>query len=212
MSFEDGYGIMPNTLLFDTSVSSTAKLCYCFIGANVALHGYCTTTNEAIADAFGVSVRQIERWLSQLKAYLKIDILEGVRTITIRYEKATDEATLDVGETTLDVARTTKMSETIIGVKKVSRDTPYPKINRSLNYDAAEIAALAQEFPSLDVPGQLELARLYLDSIATAYVNYRSFFKGWLKRSNMRKPTATLGVRGPTAPPKLKEEYHVTRL
>lgn len=70
---EDGYGIMPNKVLFDGDVSSTAKLIYVYISSLCAKSGHCFASNEHIADKFGISMSQVSRLIAELKPYIAIE-------------------------------------------------------------------------------------------------------------------------------------------
>lgn len=70
---EQGYGIMPNSVLFDGELSSTAKLVFCYISSLCAERGYCWASNQHIAERFGISDSQISRIISSLSRYIEID-------------------------------------------------------------------------------------------------------------------------------------------
>lgn len=70
---DEGYGIMPNKVLYDTELSSSAKLLYCAISSLCAQRGYCYASNAYLAKQFGVKERQITRWLGELSKYATIE-------------------------------------------------------------------------------------------------------------------------------------------
>lgn len=70
---DQGYGIMPNRVLFDPEISSTAKLVFVFISSLCAKEGFCWASNEYLADQFGVGKTTISQAISQLKDYLVIE-------------------------------------------------------------------------------------------------------------------------------------------
>ncbi len=72
---DEGYGILPNKILFNPDLSSTAKLMYCYISSLCAKNGYCWAHNDALAEKMGISESQVKRVLSALKTYL--DIRDG---------------------------------------------------------------------------------------------------------------------------------------
>lgn len=72
---DEGYGILPNKILFDPELSSTAKLMYCYISSLCARNGYCWAHNDALAEKMGISESQVKRILAQLRKYL--DIRDG---------------------------------------------------------------------------------------------------------------------------------------
>lgn len=67
---DDGYGIMPNKILFDDNLSPSAKLLYCYISSLCSEKGYCWAKNKTIAAKFNLSVSQVSKLLSDLSAYL----------------------------------------------------------------------------------------------------------------------------------------------
>lgn len=83
---EDGYGIMPNRVLYDTKLSSSAKLLFTAISSLCAERGYCYASNAYLAEKFAVQERQITRWLSELSAYVDIDNPNNQQR-TIRLDK-----------------------------------------------------------------------------------------------------------------------------
>lgn len=70
---ENGYGMMPNAVLFDPDLTSTAKLIYVYVSSLCAERGYCWASNSHIADKFGVSERQVSRCITLLEKYLQIE-------------------------------------------------------------------------------------------------------------------------------------------
>lgn len=70
--FDNGWGTMPNTVLFDKSVSSTAKLLYCYISSLCASTGICWATNAHFAEKFGISRRQVIRLIEEIDNYVVV--------------------------------------------------------------------------------------------------------------------------------------------
>ena len=82
---EKGYGIMPNTVLFDKDVPSTAKLVFVLISSLCAQEGYCWATNSYIGDKLGVSKSQVNRCLTKLNKYIECEMVTSEkRRITLR--------------------------------------------------------------------------------------------------------------------------------
>lgn len=83
---EQGYGIMPNKVLFDKELSDKAKLLFCFISSLCAEKWYCRATNDRIAEQFGVTGRTIREHITELQKheYITVELKEGnKRTIKI---------------------------------------------------------------------------------------------------------------------------------
>jgi len=70
---ENGYGLMPNKVLFDLELSSTSKLVYVLISSLSAEKGYCWANNKYIANQLQLSERQVSRSIKKLEKYLIID-------------------------------------------------------------------------------------------------------------------------------------------
>lgn len=70
---EQGYGILPNKILFDDNLSSSAKLLFVYISSLCAVEGYCWATNKHFAQRLGLSESQIKKLLASLKPYLRIE-------------------------------------------------------------------------------------------------------------------------------------------
>lgn len=70
---EKGYGILPNKILFDEELSSSAKLLFVYISSLCAVEGYSWASNKHFAQRFGLSESQIKRLLGSLKPYLRIE-------------------------------------------------------------------------------------------------------------------------------------------
>jgi hypothetical protein len=88
----DGYGIMPNTVLFDPEISSSAKLMLCYISSLAASTGKCRPRNKHLADKFGISTRQVTRLLEEIGAYIYCgDDDQGRRYIALAPEFTTGE-------------------------------------------------------------------------------------------------------------------------
>jgi hypothetical protein len=74
---DQGWGMMPNQVLFDEQLSSGAKLMFCYIMSLCAKRGHCWASNEHLATKFGISKRTASRLLSELERFLLIDESEG---------------------------------------------------------------------------------------------------------------------------------------
>lgn len=70
---DEGYGIMPNKVLFDNSISSTSKLVYILISSLCAAEGKCWASNTYLGEKLGMSERQVSRSIKVLEKYLSID-------------------------------------------------------------------------------------------------------------------------------------------
>lgn len=70
---DKGYGLMPNTVLFDTELSATSKLVFVLISSLSAEKGYCWANNHYLAEQLSLSERQISRSIKQLNKYISID-------------------------------------------------------------------------------------------------------------------------------------------
>ncbi len=82
---DKGYGIMPNEVLFDEELSSTAKLVFVYISSLCASRGYCFATNDHFAEKFGITPSQISRHISSLSNYIDIqDSTSAKRRIYLR--------------------------------------------------------------------------------------------------------------------------------
>lgn len=78
---DQGYGIMPNVVLFDKDLSSTSKLVFVYISSLCAQQGYCWASNEHIASKFGISTSAVSRAIKQLSAYLDIENPKNERRV-----------------------------------------------------------------------------------------------------------------------------------
>jgi hypothetical protein len=67
---EQGYGIMPNKVLKDKTISSTSKLVFCLISSLTAQSGACHATNKYIGDQIGIKNRQVAYCIKQLSEYI----------------------------------------------------------------------------------------------------------------------------------------------
>lgn len=75
---DQGYGIMPNKVLFDKELSDKAKLLFCFISSLCAEKGFCRAGNEYIAE---------KMWMSERTAREHIAILAKQGYINLVVEK-----------------------------------------------------------------------------------------------------------------------------
>jgi hypothetical protein len=70
---DEGYGIMPNKVLYDAALSPSAKLLFCAISSLCAQRGYCFASNAYLAGLFDVSEKQVSRNIAQLSPYLSVE-------------------------------------------------------------------------------------------------------------------------------------------
>jgi len=69
-----GYGIMPNSVLFATSLNSTEKLLFCLISSLTAEKGYCFASNDYLAEKMNKSNIMIRKSIKTLKDKNFIDV------------------------------------------------------------------------------------------------------------------------------------------
>lgn len=69
----DGYGIMPNKILFDNELSSTAKILYVLISSLCASSGFCFANNKYLSKKMGISTTMISVNITKLEKYLKFE-------------------------------------------------------------------------------------------------------------------------------------------
>ena len=72
---DQGYGIMPNKVLFDTKISSTSKLVFCLISSLTAQTGKCVATNAYIGEQLGIKKRQVASCISKLSEYIECTMI-----------------------------------------------------------------------------------------------------------------------------------------
>lgn len=83
---DQGYGIMPNKVLFDKNLSDKAKLLFCFISSLCAEKGFCRAWNKYIAERIGMSERTVREHISILvkHGYINLAVeLGNQRKMTI---------------------------------------------------------------------------------------------------------------------------------
>jgi hypothetical protein len=81
--FDQGYGIMPNAILFNQELSSSAKLLYVYVSSLCAKTGWCFASNKHFSEKFNIKPRQMTNLLSELHGYLFFETNEkGKRRIT----------------------------------------------------------------------------------------------------------------------------------
>jgi len=73
---ENGYGILPNKVLFDDTLKPNAKLVYVFVSSLCAEKGYCWASNQYIADQFKIASSTVSALVSELvnAGYLHIEL------------------------------------------------------------------------------------------------------------------------------------------
>lgn len=69
----EGYGIMPNKVLFDKNLTDKQKLLYCLISSLCAEKWYCWASNEYLWELLGVKEWSISSNISKLKKLWFID-------------------------------------------------------------------------------------------------------------------------------------------
>lgn len=72
-----GYGIMPNEVLFDEELPSTAKLLFCYLSSLCATTGYAWASNPHLAKKFSISERSVSRHIDSLSGKGYIDVTDG---------------------------------------------------------------------------------------------------------------------------------------
>lgn len=83
---EQGFGIMPNSILYNDGLTDKQKLLFCMISSLCAEKGYCRATNKYIGEKLNADERTISRNLSALqeKGYIYIEIENNTqRKITL---------------------------------------------------------------------------------------------------------------------------------
>jgi hypothetical protein len=88
-----GWGIMPNIVLFDDDLSSTAKLMLCYITSLAGAEGFCRPRNKHLSEKFHISTRQVSNVLQELGEYVYVgEDDKGRRIIALSPEYFPDEA------------------------------------------------------------------------------------------------------------------------
>lgn len=64
-----GFAVIPNWLLRSENVSPHAKMLYLHLSSRVDEHGVCWPSQRRLADESGMSERQVQRALSELKNF-----------------------------------------------------------------------------------------------------------------------------------------------
>lgn len=70
---DEGYGLMPNKVLYDPKLPASAKLLYCVISSHCAEKGYCWASNKYLGEKIGVSGDRAGKLVKTLGRYLKIE-------------------------------------------------------------------------------------------------------------------------------------------
>jgi hypothetical protein len=88
MSFDYEFYKFPVVVFDDQRLSSSSKKLFCLLLHLSADKGYCHATNSYLAEKLGVKVRQLQMYLSELRAHDYIECSEdsdkkGSRQITI---------------------------------------------------------------------------------------------------------------------------------
>ena len=87
---DQGYGLMPNKILFDRNLSDKEKLLFCLISSLCAEKWYCRATNEYMGEKLWVTYRTIREHVSKLQSkwYITVEIeSNSKRTIRLRGEE-----------------------------------------------------------------------------------------------------------------------------
>lgn len=87
----EGYGLMPNVILFDSDLSSTAKLIMCHLMSLAAADGFCRPRNKYLAEKFNLKPRQVTNILQELGLYISIGEDQNGRRIISLAPELTEE-------------------------------------------------------------------------------------------------------------------------
>lgn len=85
---ENGYGILPNKVLFDDTLKPNAKLVYVFVSSLCAEKGYCWASNQYIADQFKIASSTVSALVSELvnAGYLHIELDKNGGIVTGKHK------------------------------------------------------------------------------------------------------------------------------
>jgi len=75
--FSEGYGILPNKVARDNTITAFSKILYCELSSLSAERGYCWATNKYLANKLNTSTATISRSIGELQRYLAIEDRAG---------------------------------------------------------------------------------------------------------------------------------------
>lgn len=77
MSKIGAYSVIPSYIMYDREVKPHAKLLYGTITSLSNLKGYCFASNGYLADLYGVTIRSIQLYISELQnaGYIEVEII-----------------------------------------------------------------------------------------------------------------------------------------
>lgn len=75
--FSEGYGILPNKVARDNTITAFSKILYCELSSLSAERGYCWATNKYLASKLNTSTATISRSIGELQRYLAIEDRAG---------------------------------------------------------------------------------------------------------------------------------------
>jgi hypothetical protein len=80
------YAVIPASVRYDTTLSSSEKLFYAEITAMSQKEGFCWASNSYFSDLFGVSKNTVTRWVSNLKdnKHIVVNLIKEGKQITKR--------------------------------------------------------------------------------------------------------------------------------
>lgn len=75
--------MIPNSILYNEKISTSAKILYGCISSHCAKTGYCYASNKYLAEKLSIKVRQIQRLLLELSEVLDIQEVQSRRQIRL---------------------------------------------------------------------------------------------------------------------------------
>lgn len=73
----NAFAVIPAYILFDSTISSSARLVYGMISSLCRMRGYCFASNSYIGEAMGVSGKTASRWVSELESAGHVKVEDG---------------------------------------------------------------------------------------------------------------------------------------
>lgn len=202
--FADGWGILPNKIAFDNSISDSSKILYCIISSLCSQKGYCWASNKYLAKLKGASVRAIQRWLSELEKYIVfIDRMSNKRKIIVHTLNHEQKFTVgqkchgnhdknDVVDHEQSCIHNNKSINTLnyniaSNSKKILFDA---ENNKLFGYDSY-IDKWKETYPALDIPYQISKMESWLMEHPKNRKNdYLRFMGNWFRRAQDSAPPA----------------------
>lgn len=71
---EEGYFFMPNKIVRDKRISSSAFRIYCLLRMRLFQKNYCFPGRDTLAEELGASTRQVDRYINELKIAKYIEV------------------------------------------------------------------------------------------------------------------------------------------